>query len=365
MRDLQRQKSSIERTLGFSIPEFLRMPAAGLNMSDHSIKLIELIPKKQGFSVGRYINKFIPDGIITGGIVKEEKELISILSKIHQESGIEFIRVSVPEENAYSFNMLLPVFSEKELYNTIKFQLPEHVPLAPDEAVFDYDIVGYVEDKVDVSVSVLPLGVVNNYVRFFKEAGMKPMAFEIEAQTLARAVVPKDSTVVTMIVDIGRTRTGVAIVSGTVVHYTATLELGGDAFIQAIMKENNITFVEAEKLKQSKGIIISGNNQSYKAVVGSLSVLREELERRIEYWDTHISKKGSKDTHISKIVLCGGNATTPGLEEYIGVALKIPVEISNVWINVFPENSGYVPPIDFNHSLGFASAIGLALSNEI
>ena len=364
MLDLRTQNKSIEGVFGFDIPKFLRMPAVGVNMSDHSIKVIELLPNKSGFSVGRYMNKFIPDGIIAGGIVRDEQELISILSKIKSELKIDFIRASVPEENAYSFNMVLPVFSEKELYNTIKFQLSENVPLSPEESVFDYDIVGYVGDKIDVSVSVLPAGVISKYVNFFKEAGMTPIALEIEAQTLARAVVSKANKGVTMIVDIGRTRTGVAIVSGTVVHYTSTLEIGGDSFIEAIMKEKKVTFAKADILKQDRGVI-KGDNSIYDTIANPLSALKEELARRIEYWETHISKNGKKDKSISQIILCGGNATTPGLQEYFSVGLKISVDISNVWINVFSSDSQYLPPIDFKHSLGFASAIGLALSNEI
>lgn len=342
------------------------MPAVGLNMSDHSIKVIELIRRANGFVVGRYMNKFIPDGIISGGIVKDETALIDILKKIKSELDIGFIRVSVPEENAYSFNIVLPIFGEQELYNTIKFQIPEHVPLSPEESIFDYDVVGYLGDKVDISVSVLSMGVVDKYISFFKEAGMIPIALEIEAQTLARAVVPDRSSHVTMIVDVGRTRTGVAIVSGTVVHYTSTLEMGGDSFISAIMKARNITFKEAEKLKQEEGFAGGATSGVYQSAANTLSVLKEELARRMEYWETHISKKGAKDdVGISRIILCGGNATTPGFAEYLSASLNVPVEISNVWVNVFREHSGYMPPIDFKNSLGFASAIGLALSNEI
>jgi len=365
MRNLGLQKDSSKRRFRFHVPKFLRMPAAGINMSDHSIKVIELTPTNNGFEVLHHMNKLIPEGIISGGIVKQEKELVSILRKIKEEAGITFVRASVPEENAYSFNVVLPAFSEEELYNTIKFQLPEHVPLSPEEAVFDYDIIEYADDKVDVSVSVLPSGVVDNYVRFFSEAGMIPLAFEIEAQTLARAVIPKESKGVVMIVDIGRTRTGVAIVSGTVVHYTSTLEIGGDSFIESIMKENNVTFKEAEKIKQEKGFIVTSSDSAYKASINPLSALKDELKRRVEFWETHISKKRPKETHISKIILSGGNSTTPGLEEYISVVLGIPTEISNVWVNVFSPHTNTLPPIDFNHSLGFASAIGLALSDEI
>ena len=364
MRDLHQQKNSKRGIFGLDVPSILRMPAVGLNMSDHSIKVIELVPKKKHFTVGKYMNKYIPDGIITGGIVKDNEALVSILKSIKKDLDLCFIRVSVPEENAYSFNLTLPMVSEKELHNMIKLQLQEYVPLSPSEAVFDYDIIDHVDGNLNIGVSVLPNVIIEQYFNFFEQSGMIPIAFEIEAQTLARAVIPKNNKLANMIIDIGRTRTGVAIVKGTVVQYTATLEVGGDSFINAIAKDKNITFAEAEKIKQEVGAKNKGAGSVYSSIYSPLSVLRDELGRRFEYWETHISKKGNKTEKIEKIILCGGNATMPGLKEFLSSGLSTSVEIGNTWVNVF-EDGKYLPPIDFNHSLGYASAVGLALSNEI
>jgi len=348
----------------FPPPRFLTTPAVGVNISDHSIKVLELVPKKKHLVIGRYMTMEIPDGVISSGIVKNDADFISILKKVKKEMDLLFIRASVPEENAYSFNLTLPNLSEKELYNTIKFQLSEHVPLSVEESVFDYDVVSVNGEKVDVSVSVLPKRVVDQYVNFFSAAGLIPISLEIEAQSMARAVIPKGNNDVTMIVDIGRTRTGVSIVSGHVVHYTATLETGGDSFVAAIQKAKDITFREAEQLKQKVGFVREEDSEIYELVVSQLSVLKDELSRRFDYWDTHLSKKNLKEKTIKKIVLVGGNATTPGLKDQLESALSIPVEIGNVWVNTTPFEDE-IPAIDFNHSLGFASAVGLALSSEI
>jgi len=73
---------------------------------------------------------------------------------------------------------------------------------------------------------------------------------EAAAFSVFSSLVLKDNKQVTMIVDIGRTRTGVSIVESTTVHYTSTLEMGGDSFITEVQKSLGITFREADKLKQ-------------------------------------------------------------------------------------------------------------------
>jgi hypothetical protein len=62
-------------------------------------------------------------------------------------------------------------------------------------------------------------------------------------------------------------------------------------------------------------------------------------------------------------VLCGRDAGLVGFEEYLSFPLKIPVEVANVWQNVFSYND-YVPPISFLDSLDYASAVGLALQHN-
>ena len=66
---------------------------------------------------------------------------------------------------------------------------------------------------------------------------------------------------------------------------------------------------------------------------------------------------------IKEIILCGGDANLAGLTEYLTLTLKIPVKLANVWLNVFSFEE-YVPEIEFNKSLKFATAVGLALKGK-
>jgi Tfp pilus assembly PilM family ATPase len=63
---------------------------------------------------------------------------------------------------------------------------------------------------------------------------------------------------------------------------------------------------------------------------------------------------------IEKVILCGGSANLMGLPEYLSESLSIPTERARVWQNAFSLES-FVPPITQRYSLGYATAIGLAL----
>ena len=63
---------------------------------------------------------------------------------------------------------------------------------------------------------------------------------------------------------------------------------------------------------------------------------------------------------IEKIILCGGDANLLGLTDYLSASLKIPVERADIWTNI-DYRDGFIPEIEFNDSLRYATAVGLAL----
>jgi len=63
----------------FPVPKYLTQPAVGMDISDRSIKFMELKYKDGEFSLGRFGEREIPAGVIEGGELKEINQLVAIL----------------------------------------------------------------------------------------------------------------------------------------------------------------------------------------------------------------------------------------------------------------------------------------------
>jgi Tfp pilus assembly PilM family ATPase len=63
---------------------------------------------------------------------------------------------------------------------------------------------------------------------------------------------------------------------------------------------------------------------------------------------------------VTSALLVGGNASVRGLAEYLESALRLPVATGNVFANFAPPER-WLPPFDYDASLAFGTAIGLAL----
>ena len=98
--------------------------------------------------------------------------------------------------------------------------------------------------------------------------------------------------------------------------------------------------------------------------MATLSKLKDEIERHFRYWNNRTDKKGKKVPQIEKVILCGGSSNVVGLREYLSGSLKARAERANVWQNAFSFDD-VIPDIVFSQSLGYATAIGLALRSGI
>ena len=65
-------------------------------------------------------------------------------------------------------------------------------------------------------------------------------------------------------------------------------------------------------------------------------------------------------TPVGRVLLVGGSANLKGLPDYVAGRVQAQTERGDVWQNVASFDD-YIPPIDRQHSLQYATAIGLAL----
>jgi len=350
----------------FPPPRYLERRATGIDISDRSIKYCDLAPDGKQFKLERFGEVPLPVGVVDSGQVKNKTALTEALAKLRSELGITHIAVALPEEQAFIVKLTLPAMPQADLRQSIELQLEEHVPLPIDSLTFDYDIVHHPasgHNNYDLVVSVFPRSLMADYLEVVTAAGLFPTLFEIEAQAIARTLISRGENQPTLVVDFGKTRTGFFIVSDGKVAATSTVaSVGGEMVTATIQKNLGLSYEAAERLKIERGILQSRSDSLLLfALVPIVSVFRDEINKFASYWDTH-GEVGDNDRHLHKIVLCGGQSTLPGLVEYLSSSLGTKVELGNLWANITPQLTK-VPPIKFNDSFKYATALGLALKN--
>ncbi len=347
----------------FPIPRFFAMPSFGLDISDESVKFVELLSTRHGIKMGRHGERTLPPGTIEAGKIKDPRQIEAILSTLRKEVGIQSVRISLPEEQIYLFKLKLDKNGIKNVRQGIELVLEEHVPIGANDSIFDYEILGEDAEHLELQVAVISKNVIENYLSIFRNAKIKVQSCVLEAHAISRAIIKKGDPGTYMIVDFGKKRTGVSIVSDGVVMFTSTVDIGGASLNDAIAKNFNLSPEEAEKTKREHGLERNTTNREmFSVLLNSVSVLRDEVSRHFIYWHTHKDDNGKNNPSIKKILLAGGDSNLIGLADYLSVSMKTPVEMANVWTNI-GSTQYYIPEMTKEQSLAFATALGLALGD--
>lgn len=347
-------------------PAYLQVSVFGLDISDNSYKYIKLRPEGSGLVLEDFGSNVIPTGLIESGIIKKPDALAALLREnFSKKKHFRYVSLSLPEEQGFVRLIRLPQIPEEELGEAVALQLEEHIPLAAEEAVFDYQALPGqpTDDHIDVLVVAYPKLVVETYRQVVIDAGLVPVTIEIESQAIARAIIPHTEQHKTvLVVDIGLTRTSFLIAKDGFVQFTSTVPIGGNNIHEAITKTLNVDNKQAEHLKIEAGLTTTPENQQVSAVIlPIIQTIKIEMQRRIDFWQSNALQPNNREAHhTDKVYLCGGDANLKGLAHHLTLQLNASVELANVWTNAVTDPT-YVPEIEFKDSLSYATSVGLAL----
>lgn len=361
------QRSSIMQSLvrAFPTPKLLLPPAAGIDISDSSIKWLVLESVGAWYQIKKYGEVSLDDGIVVNGTIRDVKALAAALGTVRKELGSMPAHAALPEESAYVFGMHVPYPTPRDqILKMIEFEFEDRVPIPPSAAVYDFnEILPREGGSEEISVVVFPKEVSQAYADAFKLAGIELLSLEVEARSIARAVssgTPNEP--ITLLVDFGKARSGFAVLKHGMPIFTSTVEVGGETMTKALCEKLKITPQEAEVYKNEQGLNPDEGQKApgLEAVTGTASALADEIARHYHYWDTRRNERGERMTPVGQVILVGGSANLRGLAEYVAGRIQAPVERGNIWRHVAPFEE-YIPPIDRRHSMQYATAVGLAL----
>ncbi len=349
------------------VPDFLSLPIAGLEISNNSIKYIEFDNNNGKISVKNFGSIPLVSNIVKDGDILNKDVLTRILSDMKNKITSDFIKVSIPEEKAYIFNVHMPKEAKKHLREALEFKIEENVPLKLSEVIFEYEIINDDKDSKEilVNVSVVPKNIIETYTEILTQAGFFLAGFEIESKMIANSVIPKDDMKNSVIIDIKDDSTLFIGVMDKHVRVTFSIPIGENTIKNNLLKNRIFedqkavdNFFESDITFQT-----DYNKELSSALINIFSILKDEAEKFNGYIvDKFPEKIKSPNRAIDDIILCGKSAILPGLARHINQNLNTEVKLASAWVNVFDLNKT-ISPINFNESLSFVTPIGLAISS--
>ncbi len=350
-----------KKIFGFSYDVF------GLDLSDLSVKAVELEGDEKRQRVRSFSSVDIPFGAIVDGEIINKEIAVSKIKEVIAKATPRKIKskraiCSLPESKAFLRLINIPKMKKEEIKEAIKWEIEANIPLTLDQVYFDWKILTgshfSTTNKITVLVIAVSRDIVDKFLEVANEAELEVIGLEIESTAQARSLLDeKKEKKTTMLVDFGGRRTTFLFAVGNVPCFTSSISISAGSLTDAISKEFKISFADAEKIKINHGI---GSFIKYDPVFyATKSVLDElifEMKKSIDFYLSGLRYSSSVD----EIIFCGGGSLSKGLIPYLNKELKQSVILGNPWINLNMEKT---PLIDKDTSLRYSTAIGLSLRN--
>ncbi|MFH1820484.1 MAG: type IV pilus assembly protein PilM [Candidatus Nealsonbacteria bacterium] len=342
----------------------LKPTSFGLDISDLSLKIIQLKKKGRLFDLSAFGETKMKAGIIEQGEIKNEKALIQHIKKatssVKGSIKTNYVVASLPEEKAFLQVIQLPMMAVEEARKAVYFEAENYIPLPINKVYLDSQVISKSKGHLNVLIAALPKDTVDPYVRSLKGAGLKIAALEIESMSISRALVNQEiNKEPFLLIDLGENRTSLIIFFDSSLRFTTSCQICSKNFTRDIADALDTDLKRAESYKIRYGITDTPQgNEIAKAIKPTLEDLTRQTKKYLDY------SKGHYDKEIKKVVLCGGGVNLKGFTEFFSSKINVPVELGNPWINILSGAKKETRHLPYQESLRYTTALGLALRGQ-
>jgi len=335
----------------------------GLDISDRSIEALVITKPIFGKpKIATYARTMLPANIINNGTIKDPEKLalkISELLASAQPKPIKtpFCILAIPESQVFTTIFKLPAgLKRREIANSIPYQAEEVIPFKSSEIYFDFKTISKDAAVQEIFYVAVPMSVVDGYVDVLKRVDLKPLAFDLESISLARALMTLDKeSSPKLLMDIGMRTTNLNIFEHQGVRQNLSLNVSGNHFTKAIAKGLSLSLKEAEKLKCRLSFTPKTDQEksALKFAEAEFKKIVNATKKLLSYFETENHAK------VDEIILAGGSVLFPGLDQYLADQLKIKVEVGKPWEKF--HNAKNIFKDKVNEAVLFANVTGLAM----
>ena len=292
-----------------------------------------------------------PMGSVSDGVVNNPEAIGEAIQQILKRYNIRDRKVvcSLPGRAVVIRQVSLPAgLKEKEIKVACIGEVERFLPFPLDEMEYDYQVLGEIQSGDAAQLSVLFIAAHKEAVARRVEAarfgGLDSVEMDIDPFVLLRSIIESGMfddqetfTQTVFIIDMGASATSVSIVSAGTLKFTRIFAVGGDSLTHAIESALEVEFLEAERLKKTKGYAFLPEGQGidaqtreiYDIMQPHLETLSLEVRRSQAYYTSKY-----RGESVTKVVLTGGGSLLRGVGRYLERELGAPVTHANPLANI-------------------------------
>ena len=337
----------------------------GVDIGSSAIKVVELRPGGKGGNEYQLANlglEPLPPEAIVDGAIMDSGAVIDAIQRLFTAQKIKTSEVatSVSGNAVIVKKISLPQMTTEELAESIHWEAEQYIPFDIQDVSLDYEVVegGGSGGNMDVLLVAVKKDKIGDYTSAISQAGKNPSIVDVDVFALQNCYEVNygiDAGRVVALLNVGASIMNINITKGATSIFNRDIAVGGNQYTDAIQKDLNLSFDQAEALK--KGARVEGANpDNLQPILQAVSEnIALEIQKTFDFF-----KATSSEDRIDRIFLSGGTAKVKGLQELLADRFDAGVELLNPFNSVTYNPRDFDP--DFISDIGPSAAIAVGLA---
>ncbi len=332
----------------------------GLDIGSSCIKAVELKKAKGEILVAHMGVEALASDIVVDSMIVDGPAVTNAITKIFTESGIKgkAVATSVSGHSVIVKKIAMQTMSDQELAAVIQTEAAQHIPFDIQDVNVDFQILS--DDLSGPQMDVLLVAVkkekILNYTNVLSMAAKSAALVDIDAFALQNCYEynyePAPGSTAALL-NLGASVMNINIVKGSTPLFTRDVSVGGNQYTDALQKELDLSFDDAESLKLGRKVGTVSEDAKMPILQQVTEIIVLEIQKTFDFFRATASGE-----HIERLYVAGGSSKVPGLVEALRQEFSLPVEVLNPFQRVNPGAGGEL--IEQNAGQ-LAVAVGLAL----
>ena len=337
----------------------------GVDIGSSAIKVVELKPGGKGGNEYQLTNlglEPLPPEAIVDGAIMDSGAVIDAIQRLFTAQKIKTndVATSVSGNAVIVKKISLPQMTTEELAESIHWEAEQYIPFDIQDVSLDYEVVegGGSGGNMDVLLVAVKKDKIGDYTSAISQAGKNPAIVDVDVFALQNCYEVNygiDAGRVVALLNVGASIMNINITKGATSIFNRDIAVGGNQYTDAIQKDLNLSFDQAEALK--KGAQVEGANpDNLQPILQAVSEnIALEIQKTFDFF-----KATSSEDRIDRIFLSGGTAKVKGLQELLADRFDAGVELLNPFNSVTYNPRDFDP--DFISDIGPSAAIAVGLA---